>query len=432
MQSRISRSKPASFLIPLMLLGTGMCIFAGWNAYRVNGAAGFPLDDPWIHLQFAKNLHEYGSYTYYRNQTVTSGSTSPLYTLLLAAGFSFTSNEFLLSYSLGIVFLALSAWLFYALAKKILGSDLLALAAALLVLLEPRLEWVAVSGMETTMFIFTLLAAHYFYTTRRVLLLGIAGGFAIWTRPEALLFLLIVAVDAAYRRSVLRRNQPGRKGAGDSGWLIRAGLVALGIGCVYAGFNLWLSGSLFPNSYAAKIKYYSGGGSGFPRQVFGFLTDGHLRIFCLFAATGIVSVLRSILRLRPDDLLISLLWPLGLFLVYWINLPYLYQEGRYLMPILPFVILLGLRGVGSLLDLGKKMFRGLARPRTELIAGGFLILVLGVQFAAASWAMKDTYAEYWRYIGERQVRTARWIHDNLPDGRVVAADDVGAIASYCE
>ena len=88
MQSRISRSKPASFLIPLMLLGTGMCIFAGWNAYRVNGAAGFPLDDPWIHLQFAKNLHEYGSYSYYRNQTVTSGSTSPLYTLLLAAGFS--------------------------------------------------------------------------------------------------------------------------------------------------------------------------------------------------------------------------------------------------------------------------------------------------------------------------------------------------------
>ena len=424
--------KTAYFLIPVMVLGTGMCIFAGWNAYRVNGAVGFPLDDPWIHLQFAKNLHEYGSYSYYQNQTVTSGSTSPLYTLLLAAGFSFTSNEFLLSYSLGIVFFALSAWMLYALAKKILGTGLFAAAAALLVLLEPRLEWVADSGMETTLFLFMLLAVHYFYTIRRPLRLGIAGGLAIWTRPEALLFLVIIAIDAAYRSSVLRRNQPKRKGTDDSAWLIRSGLVAAGIGCAYVGFNLWLSGSLFPNTYAAKIKYYSGGGSGFPQQVFGFLTDGHLRIFCLLVATGVVSVLRSVLRLRPDDLLISLLWPIGLFLVYWLNLPYLYQEGRYLMPILPFVILLGLRGVGSLLELGKKIFRGLGRPRTELMAGGFLILVFGVQFAAASWEMKDTYAEYCRYIGERQVRTARWIHDNLPAGSVVATHDVGAIAYYSD
>src|SRR5712692_9540798 len=93
----------AYFLIPVLLLGTGMCFFTCWNAYRVNGHPGFPLDDPWIHLQFAKNLHEYGSYSYYQTTMATSGSTSPLYTLLLAAGFSFTSNEFLLSYTFGIL-----------------------------------------------------------------------------------------------------------------------------------------------------------------------------------------------------------------------------------------------------------------------------------------------------------------------------------------
>jgi hypothetical protein len=37
--------------------GAFICGYDLLTAYRANGTLSFPLDDPWIHLQFAKNLH---------------------------------------------------------------------------------------------------------------------------------------------------------------------------------------------------------------------------------------------------------------------------------------------------------------------------------------------------------------------------------------
>src|SRR5205085_872211 len=51
----------------------------------IAGAAGFPLDDSWIHLHFARNLAEGAGFSYNPGVPV-AGSTAPLWTLLLAAG----------------------------------------------------------------------------------------------------------------------------------------------------------------------------------------------------------------------------------------------------------------------------------------------------------------------------------------------------------
>src|SRR5262249_56043145 len=50
----------------------------------IAGAAGFPLDDSWIHLHFARNLAEGRGFAYNPGVPV-AGSTAPLWTLLLAA-----------------------------------------------------------------------------------------------------------------------------------------------------------------------------------------------------------------------------------------------------------------------------------------------------------------------------------------------------------
>ena len=86
----------------LLLAGLLMSVLTASFAYYTNGRFGFPLDDPWIHLQFAKNLHDYGSFSYYKGEMATSGSTAPLYTVILAAGFFVTNNEMVLSYVLGV------------------------------------------------------------------------------------------------------------------------------------------------------------------------------------------------------------------------------------------------------------------------------------------------------------------------------------------
>ena len=52
----------------LVLAGLLMSVLTASFAYYTNEGFGFPLDDPWIHLQFAKNLHDYGSFSYFKNE----------------------------------------------------------------------------------------------------------------------------------------------------------------------------------------------------------------------------------------------------------------------------------------------------------------------------------------------------------------------------
>ena len=55
--------KKFKYLILLpMSLSIAAAVYLIYSAYKTNGFFGFPLDDPWIHLTFAKNLIEYGGF----------------------------------------------------------------------------------------------------------------------------------------------------------------------------------------------------------------------------------------------------------------------------------------------------------------------------------------------------------------------------------
>src|SRR5512139_3169352 len=47
---------------------------------------GFPLDDSWIHLTYARNLAEHGEWAFRLGER-SAGSTSPLWTFLLSIGY---------------------------------------------------------------------------------------------------------------------------------------------------------------------------------------------------------------------------------------------------------------------------------------------------------------------------------------------------------
>ncbi len=429
------QARPYLLLTIILLVGAGMCTFVCWYAYEANGSFGFPLDDPWIHLQFARNVHDFGAYSYFRNDTVTSGSTSPLYTFLLTAGFFVTNNEMLMSYILGVGFL-LAAGIYLLKSSLVDFNDniLLAGGVVFLVLFEPRLQWIALSGMETTLFIFLLAAAMYYYKVRSEILAGIASGLLLWARPEAFIFLGAVLIDLWYHDYVVKLKALQKKPlsfTADFFWWLKRFLLGFSIfGLVYAGFNLWLSGSIFPNSFSAKIRYYSQGVTDFPGQVLEFLTAGHFSVLSYFAAIGIVSILFKIVRRESNPLLLPFLWSAGMFIAYWDNLPYLYQEGRYLMPILPSVILIAVGGLDSALKVAKHLFPGVITGAKALPAAGLVLLLFAGQFAVATWNERKTYTEYCRYITDRQVRTAKWIRANLPSDAVVGTHDIGAIAYY--
>ncbi len=412
----------------LILAGLLMSVLTASFAYYNNEGFGFPLDDPWIHLQFAKNLHDYGSFSYFKNEVATSGSTAPLYTLLLTVGFFITDNEMVLSYVLGLAFFLAGAVYVYRLSERLFsGGIAMAVTATLLFVFEPRLQWIALSGMETTLFIVLILASFYYYLSERPIALGVCSGLLLWTRPEAVILFGAIAADWFYKRFLVREKEEqdtsGR-------WIVKAAVITVVLGAGYAAFNILLSGTILPNTYAAKLKYYSTGTVNYPLEVLKYISQNAQVVLAPFAAVGVIAVLADIVQRKRNHFLIPLLFSTGMFLAYWMKLPYLYQNGRYMMPILPFVILLGLSGMVTVLSFLRKAAvrdeHTISQIRTVLS-----VIFIGA-FAYGSWQGRVTYQDYCKYISDRQVKTAHWLHDHLPEDAVIGTHDVGAIAFYSQ
>ena len=406
-----------------------------WSSLKANAGPGFPLDDPWIHIQFARNLHDFGSFSYFRNEMVTAGSTSPLYTILLSLGFFFTSNEMLLSYILGIASFAAAGLFFVLLLRRLIPDrPVFTLAGLLVFLLEPRMEWAALSGMETTLFIAGVLASLYFFAARAWRVLPVCLGVLLWIRPEALVLIALLGAGAVY--GALLTKPPHAEGSSRAAFRVlwRGSRISIGllfvIVAAYFIMNYLLSGSLFPNTYAAKITYYGSGSPDFPAKVYDFLTGGHMIVIALLAAIGALLAVRDCIRVRRVEPFLLVCWIVLMFLAYWRNLPFLYQEGRYMMPVIPPLLVLGLLGASASGDfLQRRLFPNARLRRFPLVAVA-LVLIPIAQFIPAGGEMGSRYAEACRYISERQVKTARWLHDNLPRGAIVATHDIGAIGYY--
>src|SRR5688500_8717677 len=71
------------------------------EAYLVGGRLGFPLDDSWIHLQFARSLAAGEGLAYNPGEQV-AGSTSPLWSALLSLLFLLPGDVVVWSKLLGL------------------------------------------------------------------------------------------------------------------------------------------------------------------------------------------------------------------------------------------------------------------------------------------------------------------------------------------
>src|SRR5919109_256849 len=61
---------------------------------------GFPLDDAWIHLTYARNIAERGEWSFRLGER-SAGSTSPLWTALLSLGFLLNLAPYVWTYLVG-------------------------------------------------------------------------------------------------------------------------------------------------------------------------------------------------------------------------------------------------------------------------------------------------------------------------------------------
>src|SRR4026208_997446 len=139
------RVDPRLVIAIVALIAVGYYLLVSASIFRI----GFPLDDTWIHLTYARNLAEHGEWAF-RLGEQAAGSASPLWTVLLSIGFLLHLAPYIWIFFLGWVVLTL------------LGIQAENIARRRIELYKPRLPWVglffvlawhltwsAVSGMET-------------------------------------------------------------------------------------------------------------------------------------------------------------------------------------------------------------------------------------------------------------------------------------------
>ncbi|MBI5669421.1 MAG: hypothetical protein HZC41_15565, partial [Chloroflexi bacterium] len=151
--SGVSRGRPLAVWTVCCLLAGGIFlayVFASLVAGR--GELVMPLDDVYIHFQYAKQLAAGQPYIYNPGLPPSSGATSFLYPFILAAGYliGFQGlNLGLWAMAVGAVALACSAWLVYRLAKIGGVPEWVAVALIPIFALNGVVSWHFMSGMET-------------------------------------------------------------------------------------------------------------------------------------------------------------------------------------------------------------------------------------------------------------------------------------------
>src|SRR5512141_1329437 len=89
-------ARDVGILLAAGVLGAAIYLTFSARIYRI----GFPLDDSWIHLTYARNLALNGEWAFQPGQ-LSAGSTAPLWTLLLAIGFWLHLGPYIWTYALG-------------------------------------------------------------------------------------------------------------------------------------------------------------------------------------------------------------------------------------------------------------------------------------------------------------------------------------------
>ncbi|MBZ0285088.1 MAG: hypothetical protein K8L97_30410 [Anaerolineae bacterium] len=342
--------------------------------------------------------------------------------------------------------------------KKLKGMRYVGVVSGLAVVLAWHLIWAASSGMETMLFSMWTLVLLYVGSGYQLSVVGyqplavsgestsppsplsnlergrenaahlikgavfgVVAALATVIRPEGIVLagligstMLIVRPQGTWRGFML--------------WAVGA-MVGFGVVIApYLALNLQLTGGLLPDTAAAKqaenapllAVSYPGR---IINMLFPLVAGGQVLLL-----PGIIYYVIWVLRrLRQDRSalfgLVPLAWALALIALYAARLPAPYQHGRYVIPALPSLIVIGV--VGLLVWMRERNTLG---DRVITRAVGISAVLGFVYFAFAAGPV--VYRQDVRIIDEEMVATAHWIAANIPPNELLAIHDIGAVGYF--
>lgn len=376
---------------------------------------GFPLDDSWIHQTYARNLALRGEWAF-RPGIPSAGSTSPLWSMLLAIGFILHLSPYIWTYLLGgLALFGLAVFCEWAARQIITAYRPRFPFIGLFFAFEWHLVWAAMSGMETLLhgLLMTVALVLLMKNSRRYLTFGLLTGLAVWIRPDGLTLLGPVLMVILF----VEKDNPARVRA-----LVR---YLIGFGALfvpYLFFNLAVGGAPMPNTFYAKQAEYAAWQT---KPILERLGKMLLQLLIgpgLALIPGVVIWLVLSIKRRAWGSLAALIWCAGYLWLYVSRLP-VYQHGRYLMPALPIFFMFGL--LGFLEFAYSKMFKRYhwfvqTLWQAGIVAVTCLFIILGAR----------SYAQDVAVIESEMVLTAKWSSENLPADALIAAHDIGALGYF--
>jgi hypothetical protein len=437
------------WLVSLLLVGCLALTAFALDAYYFTGGqggvtGGVPLDDAWIHFQFARNLARGDGLSFNPGQP-TSGSTAPLWTLLLTgvylAGGDFPIAGQTLSAACYLAMLAAT----YVLGKQLTSRRWAAWLAGMVVALNGRMIWAGLSALEICLFaalsLFAINAHLHDRTTHRYRLRTAAlFGLAALSRPEGYLLFALAMADYAWN---ILRSTPSNQRLPESRFahyvlrilrqlpLLPIVLFAAII-LPYLIFSWQTSGHLLPNTYHAKATVGLSPDRAFRDSLsvsasYLILDNPLLLPFLLFGLTLLLFGQAPILSL----------WCVALPLAYAFIRASLYQHGRYLMPLVPCNAVVAVWGLLEARKLARhrwptliaKIQRKLGGLRVSAVL--FTLLIV----AGTAWRLPEMATLYaWNVdnINQMHVALGYWIEENTTPGDTVALNDIGAITYISE
>jgi hypothetical protein len=388
------------------------------------------VDDTYIHLQYARNLAEAGELSFNRGDP-TYGATSPLWVLILSAvhrlGGDLVFFCRVLSWASAVAVIVLV----YALAARIAGRGTAAVAAALIMAADAWfLRWTAV-GMETSFAALTVLAAltASFSAMRsyaRSFVFGLLLLFAVLSRPEAMLLVPLALF-------VFMTAGGGRPG-------IRLAWLLLFVVC----FAAWLivvrnhTGTYLPLTAGAKqgrpvLSLALLGRALIPVKIMGVTLVLPWVSLILSLVIGLVRYrsLVSCFAGRPGKggrdaadlragILLAVLWAFALPVVYVL---FDFQVlSRYLVPVSPVIVVLGVAGAARLAG------RFTGRPGIQKIAlSSFAAVVVIQNVIFYAVVVVPPTREFSQGVRDVLVPMGEWLQASTDESAVVAVPDIGAI-----
>lgn len=228
---------PGAALPPVSRLAKGMLLAICGLAAVLYGIYWTPYggDDPWITYRYAENIARGLGFVYNEGERVL-GTTTPLYTLILAAASRVGLPVPATSWAISFVAMIAAILMLFLLVRRLHGEEA-GVASAGLLASAHFFHRIATLGMETALYTALIVGAFLAWVAGRELLAAAVAACCLLLRPDG------AAVGGALfvGHVVTRRQVP---------W--RAGLVYLAVVAPWFLFAWAYFDTLLPNTIAAK------------------------------------------------------------------------------------------------------------------------------------------------------------------------------------